>query len=392
MYQPFFDLRRPPFPASPDPSSLVVYGNLGTQLGELAACLTAGHGIAVMTGPPGSGKTLCGLTLVRDLTESLIGVCLRTGQFEQPGDLLKALLHGLGRPYNPRDDQDLRLAVSDAIHGLPSPTEGILLSVDEAHLLGWNVLEELRGLTNYDAEGRPLVRLLLAGHCSLDEKLADPRMEGLYQRVRAQVRLEPLTRGESQDYLRTRLRFAGGDPATVMTADTFELLATVCDGSPRCLNHLADASLQRAAWTATRPVTRREVLEALTESRRLPLQFSEPVTAIDTPDQCSEPDLPTSPVILQQTDDGLCSVEVGATMETTQNWPTEDASTNPAEPVAENSPVNDPTETFVEVTEFDIVLPEPAPAHEEHNPPRPHTGLFSRLRNGRTKASDAAEE
>jgi len=384
MYQSFFGLHHHPFPASPDPSSLVAYGNLSSQLGQLANCLTSGQGIAVLTGPSGSGKTLCVLTLVRDLTDSLVGVCLRTGQFEQPGDLLKALLHGLGRPYTPRDGQDLRLAVSDAIHGLPAQAEGILLSVDEAHLLEWPVLEELRGLTNHDIQGRPLVRLLLAGQCSLDERLADPRMEGLYQRVRAQVRLESLTRGESQDYLRSRLRFAGADPATIMTEEAFELLATVCDGSPRSLNHLANASLQRAAWTVTRPVTRREVLEALTESRRLPLQFSEPATPLHTPDQSREQVLSPSPVTMKQTDDGLCSVEVGAPMETSQDSPGEDVPPSPTE--------TDSVPASVEITEFDIVLPESAPAHEEHERPRPHTGLFARLRNGKSKASRAGDE
>ena len=137
----------------------------------------------------------------------------------------------------------------------------MLLAVDEAHRLGMPVLEELRGLTNLDANGRPLVRLLLAGQCDLEEKLADPQLDGLYQRVRGQARLQPLTRGESQSYLKSRIRFAGGDPGSVMTDEAVELLAIVCDGSPRCLNHLADASLQRGAWSATRPITRGEVLD-----------------------------------------------------------------------------------------------------------------------------------
>ena len=173
MYESFYNLDHAPFPASPDPAALVIYGDLGTQLGELAGCLTSGQGIAVMTGPAGSGKTICTLAMIRDLTTSLVGVCLRTGQFDQPGALLKAILHGLGRPYRQQDDQDLRLAVADAILGLPATADGVLLAVDEAHRLALPVLEELRGLTNYDAEGRPLVRLLLAGHCSLDEKLAE---------------------------------------------------------------------------------------------------------------------------------------------------------------------------------------------------------------------------
>lgn len=386
MYQTFFDLARAPFPASPDPASLVIYGELGAQLGELAGCLTSGQGIAVLTGPPGSGKTLCTLAMTRDLTSSLVGICLRTGQFNQPRELLKAILHGLGHPFRQQDDQDLRLAVADAIQGLPSTNTGVLLAVDEAHRLGMPVLEELRGLTNLDANGRPLVRLLLSGQCELEEKLAAPQLDGLYQRVRGQARLQPLTRGESQDYLKSRIRFAGGNPGSVITDEAVELLAIVCDGSPRCLNHLADASLQRGAWSATRPITRAEVLDALTESRQLPLRFIEP--ARSSVDSTPAP-IVTGPVEMIQTDDGFCSVEVGAGDDVVPA--TDGAIGDPAANSMDESddghhkPTDDKS---VDVTAFDVVLPEANSPHGEHDQPRPHMGLFSRLRRATSRSTD----
>jgi len=398
MYQTFYDLARAPFPASPDPASLVIYGDLGTQLGELAGCLTSGQGIAVLTGPPGSGKTLCTLAMTRDLTSSLVGICLRTGQFNQSRELLKAILHGLGQPYLRQDDQDLRLAVADAILNLPPATNGVLLAVDEAHRLGLPVLEELRGLTNLDENGRPLVRLLLTGQCELEEKLADPQLDGLYQRVRGQARLQPLTRTQSQDYLKSRIRFSGGDPASVMTAEAIELLAIVCDGSPRCLNHLADSSLQLGARTATRPITRAEVLDALTESRQLPLRFIEPIrSGVDS----TPPPTATGPVELTKTDDGFCAVEVGAGA---------GAGADDGSPVADTAPKTDSvawdlaatsssgvdaeqpdpaaTGKTVDVTTFDVVLPEANSPHGNHDQPRPHMGLFSRLRRAASRPTD----
>ncbi len=395
MYQTFYDLARPPFPASPDPASLVIYGDLGTQLGELAGCLTSGQGIAVLTGPPGSGKTLCTLAMTRDLTSSLVGICLRTGQFNQSRELLKAILHGLGQPYRRQDDQDLRLAVADAILSLPSATKGVLLAVDEAHRLGLPVLEELRGLTNLDENGRPLVRLLLTGQCELEETLADPQLDGLYQRVRGQARLQPLTRAQSQDYLKSRIRFAGGDPDSVMTAEAIELLAIVCDGSPRCLNHLADSSLQLGARTATRPITRAEVLDALTESRQLPLRFIEPVRpGVDS----TPPPTATGPVELTKTDDGFCAVEVGAGAGATDGSPVADTASK-TDSVAwdlaatSSSEIDDEhpdpaTEKTVDVTAFDVVLPEANAAHGNHDQPRPHMGLFSRLRRAASRSTD----
>jgi len=393
MYESFYNLKHAPFPASPDPAALVIYGDLGTQLGELAGCLTSGQGIAVMTGPAGSGKTICTLAMTRDLTTSLVGICLRTGQFDQPGDLLKAILHGLGRPYRQQDDQDLRLAVADAILSLPPTADGVLLAVDEAHRLTLPVLEELRGLTNLDSDGRPLVRLLLAGQCELEEQLADPKLDGLYQRVRAQARLQPLTRAESQNYLISRLRFAGGDPAQVITDEAIELLAIVCDGSPRCLNHLADASLQRGAWSATTPITRGEVLDALTESRRLPLRFNEPTrAAADTPAPTPET-TKIAPIELSETDDGFCAVEVGAESKQSGDGPGPSVAPSSGDEIAWDlaaSGASDTTagEQGVDVTEYDVVLPDPDATHTDHQTPRPHAGLFSRLRRAASRATE----
>ncbi|MBO09498.1 MAG: hypothetical protein CMJ68_01920 [Planctomycetaceae bacterium] len=384
MYESFYKLAHAPFPASPDPAALVIYGDLGTQLGELAGCLTSGQGIAVLTGPAGSGKTICTLAMTRDLTSSLVGLCLRTGQFDQPRELHKAILHALGHPFTQQDDQDLRLAVADAILGLPDHKDGVLLAVDEAHRLAIPVLEELRGLTNLDSNGRPLVRLLLTGQSELEERLADPKLDGLYQRVRAQACLQPLTRAESQNYLTSRIRFAGGDPEQVMTTEAVELLAIVCDGSPRCLNHLADASLQRGAWAAAAPITRGEVLDALTQSRRLPLRFNEPTRNTG---EHQATDLPPRPSVeMRETDDGFCSVEVGA--DSRQPPDTTTPQTKSDEIAWDLAATGGSDKTSVEVTEYDVVLPEPNTAHADHEPPRPHTGLFSRLRRAATRTTD----
>ena len=415
MYQSSFDLKQLPFPATPDPGALVVLGPLGDQLGELVGCLTSGQGIGVMTGPAGSGKTLACLVMLRDLTQNLHGICLRTGLFQQPGDMLKAVLHGLGRSYRERDDQDLRLAVCDAVGTLAVDCDGLLLIVDEAHRLSLSVLEELRGLTNIDSGGQPLVRLLLSGQLELEETLTDRRLEGLSQRIRAQVRLQGLTRAESKEYLRARIRFAGGEIATIFSDDALDLIASVCDGSPRCLNHLADHSLRRAACSATRPVTRRDVLASLEELRQLPLQFAETVvpqpladdTIVASPDVTPQEE--NAATEMTQTEDGFSVVEVGAPLDPPASesreleavedvfsgtatinvppsgegvlWdrPEQDAvateTGTPKPPTEDAGPPGSTTRLDVDVTEFDVVLPESGSVNE-HQQPRPHAGFF----------------
>jgi hypothetical protein len=99
-----------------------------------------------------------------------------------------------------------------------------------------------------------------------------------------------------------------------------------------------------------------------------------------------------------QTEDGFCSVEVGAGDAAAGSQPA--AATAPAtdgaisDPVANSMDESDdghqtPTdEKSVDVTAFDVVLPEANSPHGEHDQRRPHMGLFSRLRRAANRSTD----
>ena len=239
MYQSYFGLNRRPFSATPDPDCWVAVETMQQAFEELFRCAQSGQGVGILTAAAGTGKTLLCRKLIGELRDSFAIVFLANSNFLTRRSLLQAILYELGHPYIRMAEQELRLELMTAVKAVRDQKQAVVLIVDEAHLLDERLLEELRTVTNLVEESEPLVRVLLSGQLLLDEKLANPALEALNQRVRCQVTLEPLTREESVDYIAQRLKWAGADVSSVLTADALPLICHASDGLPRCHGRLS---------------------------------------------------------------------------------------------------------------------------------------------------------
>jgi general secretion pathway protein A len=120
-----------------------------------------------------------------------------------------------------------------------------VLIVDEAQLLTWDLLEEIRLLTNLETEQQKLLQILLIGQPELDEKLDSQDLRQLKQRVALRCRLEPLSRDETEKYIGQRLWLAGSrDKSQAIFGEAaLELLYQYSRGIPRLINNLCEAAL-----------------------------------------------------------------------------------------------------------------------------------------------------
>jgi type II secretory pathway predicted ATPase ExeA len=277
MYESFYALNHRPFSATPDADCCFLdAGNFRQALHELANCMVGGQGIGVLTAPAGLGKTLLCQKLVAELEGDFQPVLLSNGNYPTRRSLLQAILYELGHPYNQMGEQELRLALTSAVKEICQSREAVVIVVDEAHLLNDRLLEEIRTLTNLVERGTSLVRFVLAGQLTLDEKLAEPAFDAFNQRICSQAALEALTRQESADYIAYRLQWAGGDANTIFTPEAIEYICQAGDGSPRCLNQLCDHSLLLAYVVEAKTVDVEIVREALEDLKQLPLHWNEP--------------------------------------------------------------------------------------------------------------------
>lgn len=279
MYDQFFALKRRPFSATPDPGCFFPSASARQALAQLQECARSAQGIGLLTAPAGMGKTLLCRRLAVSLSRDFTTVCVLHSNYATRRSLLQAILYELGVPYARMPEQELRLELATACRRACQATDGVVLIVDEAHLLSERLLEELRTLTNLAEKGRPFVRLVLSGQLSLEETLAAPPLSALNQRVAAHVTLEPLTRAESAEYIEYRLLMARTALRDVFTAEAVDLICQASDGLPRCLNQLCDHSLALAYTANQKPVTGAQVLEALDDLRQLPLHWNEPLPA-----------------------------------------------------------------------------------------------------------------
>lgn len=336
MYESYFGMTCRPFLATPDARVFADVGNTQESLAQLEVCIRSGQGLALLTAPAGFGKTMVCRKLIELLEADFTPVFLGNSNFATRRSLLQSILYELQHPYVQMGEQELRLQLVTAVREAAESREAVLLIVDEAHRLNSRVIEELRTLADLSHEGRSLVRILLSGQLALEERLAEPELDALRQRIRTHAILEPLSRADSAALIVKCLEYAGVDPAAILTEESLELICHASDGSPRCLNQLADHCLLLTFMSERDQVTGETVRDALDDLKQLPLQWNDlpaPAASLESsiPDHCPSPEsaVPNAGDADAEEDAGRDAKQVGIAGEPDET----NASADPSTPV-----------------------------------------------------------
>lgn len=277
MYEAFFGLRKRPYAAAPDASLLVGTPAVTAAAARLDRCVRQGRGVGVVTAAAGMGKTQLCHWLAREWSRDFKAVVLPNAGFPTRRGLLQSILAELDEPYQRLAEAELRLQLTGVARALKAQGGGVVLLFDESHRHSERILEEIRLISNLVDDGEPLIRIVLAGQLELEERLAEPALAGLNERVGELVTLPRFTADESRQYLRDRAMFAGGDVTGLFEPAAIGLVVQACGGVPRCLNQLADHALLLGYVAERRPVDAGLVREALDDLKRLPLHWYDPL-------------------------------------------------------------------------------------------------------------------
>jgi general secretion pathway protein A len=264
MYEKRFGLASRPFAATPDSDRYYPATGHESALAALQHGLADDEGILLLTGVPGTGKTLLGQVILDRLPEDSITAFLTNGHLLDRTALLQAILYDLRLPYADRGEQVLRLRLTEQLLKNCEVGRRTLLVVDEAHLLSADLLEELRLLTNLEAGRRKALQVVLLGQPGILDTMNDPTLVALQQRLVVRGRLEPLGLAEAGDYLQHHVRQAGADPGKVFDEPAIEVLARGTGGLPRRLNQAAHQALVLADAAELPAVDAEAAIEALT--------------------------------------------------------------------------------------------------------------------------------
>src|SRR5262249_5705040 len=122
------------------------------------------------------------------------------------------------------------------------PERRTILIIDEAQNLSMELLEELRLLSNINADKAQLLQMILVGQPELLDKLKRPELRQFAQRISVHYHLPPLDFKETRGYVRHRLQVAGGSPE-LFDDYAIGLVHFFTDGVARLVNSVCDMAL-----------------------------------------------------------------------------------------------------------------------------------------------------
>jgi type II secretory pathway predicted ATPase ExeA len=144
----------------------------------------------------------------------------------------------------------------------------VVLIVDEAHNLEWEVLEEIRLLGNLENRNGKLLQIILAGQPELDRKLDAPNLRQLKQRIVLRCNLQPFTLRDAVEYMLSRLDKAGMPEQTVFSEELMAEIHLRAQGIPRLINALCD-NLLLTAFALENKVCSVDMLDEVCKDMRL---------------------------------------------------------------------------------------------------------------------------
>lgn len=282
MYEAFYGLSEKPFSIQPDPDFLFWGRAHSMAYAMLEYGIMNRAGFTVISGEVGCGKT----TLIRHLLNKLdddITVGLISNTMEDRGDLLQWVLMAFDQPF----EEKSHVALYDQLHkfliGEYAAGRRTILIIDEAQNLGPRSLEELRMLSNINADKDQLLQLVLVGQPQLKDLLQGRDMMQFVQRVASDFHLKPLSAEEVESYVHHRLHIAGCEKM-IFSHAACSSIAVASKGIPRLINILCDTALVYGFSSGSSLVTEALVEEVIRDKSEYGIfSFQQPENQQETP-------------------------------------------------------------------------------------------------------------
>jgi type II secretory pathway predicted ATPase ExeA len=240
MYEAYYGLQEKPFSILPDPDLIYWGQNHRLAFAMLEFGVMNSAGFTVITGEIGCGKTTLLRYLLRRL-DSHVAVGLISNTPRGPDGLLGWVMMSLNQPFEGSYPALFR-RFQQFLYDEHNKGRRVILIVDEAQNLGLEALEELRMLSNINADKYQFLQIILVGQAQLRDMLRTPQLVQFAQRVSSDFHLKPLNVREVGEYIEYRLK-AVGSHVRLFSDSACKMIAEASKGIPRTINILCDTSL-----------------------------------------------------------------------------------------------------------------------------------------------------
>jgi type II secretory pathway predicted ATPase ExeA len=260
-----FHLDQDPFSRVPDPNFFYTNAQLRALYTSLLNSIRAHSGLFLLSGDRGMGKTILLTRLAQELRASnyLVISTYRAGLRFQ--DLASVLSAELGMCAFADDDQQCLTRIQGLIAERSDAQHGVVLFIDDAQKLGFDVISKLDLLIQAPDGGPGALRLVLAGEPQIRRCFDFPVFARLVGTLVLRHELEPLGDGDIATLVWHRLRRAGLRGTDLFTDGGMAAITRRAKGVPGRAVALCASTLRLASAAGQISVTEELVERAASE-------------------------------------------------------------------------------------------------------------------------------
>lgn len=266
MYESFYTLTKKPFTITSNPNFLYLSENHKEALAHLVYGIKHRVGFIEITGEIGAGKTTVCRALLNQLDQKTKTAFIFNSNLSEL-QLLQTIIDDLGiRPSGKNKGSmfaDLNRFLIDQL----SLGNNVVIIIDEAQNLSKKLLEQVRMLSNLEAENEKLLQIVLVGQPELRDKLRDPELRQLHQRIGVRYHIRALSKADVGQYITHRLSVAGSSYKSGPFFDdkAIDAVYEYSKGIPRLINVVCDKALLHGFVLETQRITSDLVHQSIRE-------------------------------------------------------------------------------------------------------------------------------
>jgi general secretion pathway protein A len=265
MYNQFFGLRENPFNVNPDPRYLFLTRQTAEAWDGLKHGIQARKGLLVLTGEVGTGKTTLLNHLLDWLHQQHAPTAFLFNSHLEISHLFDFVLSDFAVKFDATLKDNALLRLHQWLWERYRAGDTPVVIVDEAQGLSDRVLEEIRMLLNLETSNEKLLQIVLAGQPELEQRLQQPELRQVKQRIALRCKTSALSLDETHQYIQARLHIAGADGLRIFASDAMDAVHFYSRGIPRVMNLLCEHALIKASVELIQPVPARFVAEVASE-------------------------------------------------------------------------------------------------------------------------------
>lgn len=261
MYEEFFNLKEKPFNLTPSERYLYLSDGHKEALSLLSYGVVERKGFVLLTGDVGTGKTTVIQALLRNLDKSVEYVHISNPLLTRDEFIDYVAFSTFKKRIHFRSKTDFLVEFEEYLKECLQHQKIFILIIDEAQSLSFQLIEEIRLLSNMEASEEKLINIFLVGQPELNEKLRNPICKPVYQRISNRYHLPPLDLAATSEYMSFRLKVAGVDKIDkIFSKKAVETIYECTQGIPRMINILADNALLLGYSTGKKKISPEMIL------------------------------------------------------------------------------------------------------------------------------------